>query len=375
MSDNSLLNRQKILLDLARSLSRIKELESLLLFIAKKTSEIMDVERCTVFLLDEEKDELWSIIATGEEGEIRFSADKGIAGYVVRTGEIVKIDDPRNDDRWNPEIDKETGFETKSLLTVPLYDYDDDISGVYQVLNKKSGKFDDEDVDMLTAISSQVSISIQHIKALESREKMFESLVETMAETIDMRDPLTAGHSRSVMHYSTRIAKKLGLSEEEIKVIKYSAYLHDYGKVGVKDRILLKPGRLNQEQRRKVEKHAEYTRRILNRIDFEKELCAIAEVAYLHHERLDGSGYPHGLRGEEIPIGARIIAVADVYDALTSRRHYRDPLPDDEAYDYLLKWSGVKFDERVVEVLGMVLENEGRIIEDFLNEAFLKKNG
>jgi HD-GYP domain-containing protein (c-di-GMP phosphodiesterase class II) len=371
-SAEELINRQYILLELAKSLSRIKDLKKLLNYIADRTSEIMDVERCSVFLLDNKTNELWSIIATGEDEEIRFSADKGISGYVCKTGETLIINNPREDHRWNPDIDKETGFITESLLTVPIYDHDDNIMGVFQVLNKRVGEFENEDVEMLSAVASQVSIAIQNTLALEKREKMFESLLETMAETIDMRDPLTAGHSRNVMRLSTLIAEELGLSEDRIKVIRYSAYLHDYGKVGIDDKILKKPGKLTISERREVKKHADFTKRILIKIDFEDELSDIADIAYLHHERIDGSGYPLGIEGEDIPLETRIITVSDVFDALTSKRHYRERLSREKAYEYLLKWVDVKFDKDVVDALGVVLKREGEFVKKFVENHFLE---
>jgi HD-GYP domain-containing protein (c-di-GMP phosphodiesterase class II) len=174
------------------------------------------------------------------------------------------------------------------------------------------------------------------------------------------------------MRLSTLIAEELGLSEDRIKVIRYSAYLHDYGKVGIDDKILKKPGKLTISERREVKKHADFTKRILIKIDFEDELSDIADIAYLHHERIDGSGYPLGIEGEDIPLETRIITVSDVFDALTSKRHYRERLSREKAYEYLLKWVDVKFDKDVVDALGVVLKREGEFVKKFVENHFLE---
>lgn len=191
---------------------------------------------------------------------------------------------------------------------------------------------------------------------MDARRRMFESLLNALADTIDMRDSTTAGHSMKVMEYSVAIAKKIGLSEQTILVIRYAAYFHDYGKIAVRDAILLKPAGLTKVEMKEAREHVNISRRILERIDFEEELADVPKIAALHHERLDGSGYPLGLIGEQIPLGARIIAVADVFDALTSKRHYHKPISRKKALAFLEEHSGKEFDSEVVRVLKEIVE-------------------
>jgi HD-GYP domain-containing protein (c-di-GMP phosphodiesterase class II) len=132
-------------------------------------------------------------------------------------------------------------------------------------------------------------------------------------------------------------------------MIRVASLLHDYGKIGVPDSILKKPGRLTKEEYEKVKTHALKTQRILEQINFEGLLSQVPEIAGAHHEKMDGSGYPNGLKGEEIPLGARIIAVADFFEAVTAKRHYRDPLPISYAFRLLEKERGIHFDEKVVD--------------------------
>jgi len=352
-----MIKRQEVLLDLGKQLAHIKNIILLLKEIANRTSELMEAERSSVFLYDEDRDELWSIVAEGED-QIRFPASSGIGGYVFRTGEIVIEDDVYNNPSFNKEIDRETGYRTKSMLCVPLYNQKGKMMGVYQVINRHDGSFQKDDVEFLLAIAGQVSVVLQNTILVDNMKRMFESLVDTLAESIDMRDTLTAGHSRRVMEITMKIVEKLRIPNEERKKIKYAAYLHDYGKIILKDAILLKEGPLTSEELTDIRKHVEYTRHILDKIEFEDDLKDVPEIASLHHERLDGSGYPYGLKCDEIPIGSRIIAVSDIFDALTNKRHYRNPLPVRKAFEHLMKESGVKFDSKVVEALRQVLEEE-----------------
>ncbi len=144
------------------------------------------------------------------------------------------------------------------------------------------------------------------------------------------------------------ICNALGLSGDDMDVIRVAALLHDYGKIGVPDAILKKAGKLTREEYRVVQGHAPKTREILSRINFEGIYEQVPEIAGAHHEKMDGSGYPNGLRGTEIPLGSRIIAVADFFEAITAKRHYREPMPIAKAFQLLLEESGRQFDEDVV---------------------------
>jgi len=190
---------------------------------------------------------------------------------------------------------------------------------------------------------------------------MFDSLVDTLAETIESRDPLTAGHSRNVMAYAVGTAKKLGLPPEDVEVIRYAALLHDYGKISLPDDILRKPTTLTPAEYEVIKKHVFYTQQILARIHFEERLKEVPKVAAHHHERLDGSGYPEALGGDDISMGGKIIAVADAFDAMTSRRHYRGPMTVPQAVDVIAEGAGSQYDVEIVGALKRFLIEEGRL--------------
>jgi uncharacterized protein (TIGR02266 family) len=151
-----------------------------------------------------------------------------------------------------------------------------------------------------------------------------------------------------VTEYSVGICNELGLPRDELEMIRVAALLHDYGKIGVPDAILKKEGRLTSEEYDIVMTHAEKTREILSRVNFEGIYCKIPEIAGAHHEKIDGSGYPLGIKGPDIPLGAKIIAVADYFEAITAKRHYREPMPLDDALLLLHDNIGTLFDEQVV---------------------------
>lgn len=358
------MKRLRSLLDIAREINKETDLHALMLKLARKTSEAMEAERSTVFLYDRNSNELWSIVAEGEHREIKFGADSGIAGHVFINRQPLIINDAYRDPRFNRDIDRITGFKTRNCISLPIINAREEALGVLQVLNRISGDFYQEDTEFLEAIANQAAITIENVQLFEERKRMFYSLIDALAESIESRDPYTAGHSRNVMHISMKIAEYMGLPSGEIQTIRYAALLHDYGKIGVPESILWKPGDLTEDEYEKVKTHVIHTKHILSKIDFEKSLDKVPLYASQHHERISGNGYPDGLTGEKISIGGKIIAVADVFESLTSKRHYRDPLSAQEAFIRILEETGKEFAEEPVSALKEFLIDEGNIIED-----------
>jgi putative nucleotidyltransferase with HDIG domain len=201
------------------------------------------------------------------------------------------------------------------------------------------------EVRVLMDAFQSASRAIDHSN--QKLEQAYVDFMGAMAEALDARDPYTAGHSRRVADYSVRIARALGLAEEDLERIRIGAMLHDIGKIGVPDHILHKHEKLTDEEFMRIQQHPQIRRRILERVGrFERFLPAVE----LHHENHDGTGYPHGLRGMEIPIDARIIHVADAYDAMTSDRPYRKRMPEDKVRRILRECSGTQFDPRILDV-------------------------
>jgi HD-GYP domain-containing protein (c-di-GMP phosphodiesterase class II) len=207
------------------------------------------------------------------------------------------------------------------------------------------------DISLLMGIAPVIGISINNANLMEAKFSQFSSFLKVMAASIDARDPLTAGHSEKVTQYSVEVCLELGLPSDELEMIRVAALLHDYGKIGVPDAILKKNGRLTDLEYEIVKTHCYKTRDILDQVNFEGIYRQVPEIAGAHHEKVDGTGYPKGLKGKDIPLGAKIIAVADFFEAVTSLRHYREPMLVEEAFRLLRDGVGSHFDRRIVEAL------------------------
>lgn len=237
----------------------------------------------------------------------------------------------------------------RSMICCPIQ-HEDEGTGVLVVESLDSNRpLLQSDVNLLMGITPVIGLSIKNAESIESRERQMTSILEALAATIDARDPLTAGHSNRVTEYAVGICQEMGLPRAYTEMVRVAALLHDYGKVGVPDNILKKNGHLTAEEYESVKTHAGKTREILDRINFEGVFRQVPLVAESHHEKMDGSGYPKGLKGKEIPLGGRIIAVADFFEALNAKRHYREPMPPEEILEMLRDGSGSHFDPRVVE--------------------------
>lgn len=262
---------------------------------------------------------------------------------------------------------------------MPIKNLQQKIIGAFQVLNKLEGYFTDEDEDLLVAIGSSAGIALENAQLFKTQQKMleeqkivFDSFIETLAASIDARDKITAGHSSRVRMYSTLIARAMNLPENEINIIEKAAILHDIGKIGIRDSVLQKEGRLTDEEYRHIQSHVQITHDILHKIHMSDDFKKVTEIACSHHEKFDGTGYYRDLSGKNIPLGGRILAVSDVFDAITSKRHYRDKMPIEKVMSILLKDSGTHFDKEVVDVF-MNLHCDS-IIKVFLTENHLELN-
>ncbi len=342
---------------IARSVNAQTNLDKLLNTIAEQTRIVLNADRCSVFLYDKETGELWSKIALGiESEEIRFPADKGFAGHVFQTGTTVRIKDTYKDKRFNKDIDKHTGYRTYNMLCMPIRNIKFEIIGVFQVLNKKDGEFTASDEDILLAIGTNAGIAVENNQLfkiqqqmLDEQQQLFAEFIDTLAASIDARDKITLGHSTRVKMYSELISKQLNLNKNIIEIISKAAMLHDIGKIGIKDAVLQKKGALTKEEYEQIKEHVKITYDILRKTNLNSFFKEIAEIAASHHEKYDGTGYFRGLKGEEIPFGGRILAVSDVFDAITSVRHYRNKMPMKEVFKIMSGGKNKHFDGNIID--------------------------
>jgi hypothetical protein len=466
------------ILEVAKAMIAERNLDTLLPLILKEAARVVEADRCSLFIVDRARNELWSRVAQGANQEIRLPIGQGIAGSVAATGEIINIKDAYDDARFNREFDVKNGYRTKSILCVPMRDTRGDITGVIQALNAFDGTFDGEDEELLLALGGQAAQAIENAMLHEEISRLFEGFVQASVMAIESRDPTTAGHSGRVASLTTALAeaselapsgpyKDLKFSTEQIQEIRYASLLHDFGKIGVREPVLVKAeklyphelevlkqrfelarkdrqlasmlrridavkirgdraieeidgeeserltrelkevddalefilqcnrptvlaqggferltglsslsfndsrerphmlltpnevqvlsiprGSLSATERREIESHVTHTFRFLSQIPWTRTLKRVPEIAYAHHEKLDGKGYPRALAAERIPPQSKMMAISDIYDALTaSDRPYKKAVPHEKALDILhMEAKGGQLDAELLRI-------------------------
>jgi HD-GYP domain-containing protein (c-di-GMP phosphodiesterase class II) len=454
------------ILEVAKALVAERDLDKLLTLILQASKRVVDADRCSLFLVDRERSELWTKVAQGSAKEIRIPLDRGIAGAVATSGQSINIADAYADPRFNPAVDKQTGYHTKAILCVPMRSAEGEVVGVVQALNKIDGThFDSEDEELLGALGGQAAAAVNNALLHQEIEQLFEGFVRASVVAIESRDPTTAGHSGRVARLSVGLSdalpragdsagrwKESRLSSQERQELRYAALLHDFGKVGVRENVLVKAnkleplelenlrgrfetiyvqeelaserlkvqmllstpgegsreriiaietqlvakkrelsemfefvlscnkptvlaeghfdrlgeiakttfqgpfggeqrgflsnneviklsvrkGSLTEDERREIESHVTHTYRFLTQIPWTRTLKRVPDIAYGHHEKLTGRGYPRSLKEADIALPTRMMTISDIYDALTaSDRPYKRAMSKDKAYDIL----------------------------------------
>jgi HD-GYP domain-containing protein (c-di-GMP phosphodiesterase class II) len=453
------------ILEVAKALVAERDLDRLLKLIVDAAARVVDADRVSLFLVDRERGQLWTKVAQGTK-EIRIPLGSGIAGAVAANGDCLSLPDAYDDPRFNQTIDRETGYRTKAILCVPMRSLEGEVVGVLQALNKLGrDRFDAEDQELLEALGGQAAAAVNNALLHREIEQLFEGFVRASVVAIESRDPTTAGHSGRVARFSVALGDALpragasagrwkgaSLSAQERQELRYAALLHDFGKVGVRENVLVKAnkleplelanlrgrfetiyvqeellaerakveallalpaaeararvallderlqarrrelaemfefvlscnkptlldegsferlgeiakgsfrgpfggdprgfltdnevlklsvrkGSLTEDERREIESHVSHTYRFLTQIPWTKALKQVPDIAYGHHEKLTGRGYPRSLKDPQIVLPTRMMTISDIYDALTaSDRPYKRAVPKDKAYDIL----------------------------------------
>ncbi len=452
------------ILDVAKAMTAERDLDQLLPLILSQASRVVEADRCSLFVLDRDRNELWSKVAQGTEGEIRLALGDGIAGTVAQTGEVINIPDAYADDRFNSSFDAAHHYRTRNVLCVPMRDAAGDVTGVIQALNRREGHFTEEDAELLMALGGQAAVAIENALLHDEIQRLFEGFVSASVVAIESRDPSTAGHSGRVAaltvglagaleHLATGTYAVTRFRVQEIQELRYASLLHDFGKVGVREPVLVKAnklyphelellqarfemarqhrqlesyrrrleavrtrgekalaeieaeenawlsrefeeldqllefvlscnrptvlaqggferleeigridfqtsrgearplltsdevkvlsiprGSLSTEERLEIESHVEHTFRFLKQIPWTRALSQVPEIAYAHHEKLNGNGYPRAIPAPVIPVQSKMMAISDIFDALTaSDRPYKKAVPVPLALDILHK--------------------------------------
>ncbi len=253
----------------------------------------------------------------------------------------------REDDRSTVDAEKRTAVdeEIHNLVAIPIY-VRDDFSGVVVCANRADG-FEEVDDDVLLSLGDHAGAVLENSRLHGDLRSAYLATVSVLAEAIEAKDALLGGHSASVSRYVAAMAGKIGLDGRRREELIFGSLLHDVGKIGISERILLKPAALTEEERSVIELHPRIGFRLLQQVP---ALRGIAPAVLHHHERYDGTGYPAGLRGEQIPIEARIVSVVDSFSAMTGHRPYRDPMTIEEACTELQRCAGTQFDPEIARM-------------------------
>jgi hypothetical protein len=334
----------KLLNHISRSLTRCEDSSAVISCLLESLSGMPEVERVTVLLYDRRRREFQ--VGGSREAE-------GAGGAVTPRDEPVARVLAKGAARRGYDWGRDEFY-----LCAPLAAGQHVGGAVY--LSTRERAFEGEELELLITVGQQAGLALENLRLLGEQRRTCESLMHALALSIDARDEITAGHSARVAVYSAGIARHLGLPPAQERLTYYAGLLHDYGKIAVRDEVLCKPARLTPAEYEDIKQHASYTLSILSKIHFTEDLADVPHVASCHHERPDGLGYPRGLRRDEIPVGARIIAVADFFDALTVERHYRRPMPVEEVFELLDGGRDTQFDGAVLDAFRRYYEAELR---------------
>ncbi len=358
----------ELIFEYVAKISQEKNLDNLLMMMADLGRELVTSDRCTLWLVDEKNGELWTKVAHGIP-EIRIPSDTGVVGHAIRGGEPVIINDAYSDERFNTDVDKQTGYRTRNIIALPIRNAEDQIIGAYQAINKmtKEAAFDDSDLKHLVLAATYSGNALEAALLNREIEETQKEIIFTMAEVGESRSKETGNHVKRVAEYSKILAQGMGMSEEEAELLKMASPMHDIGKVGIPDAVLKKPGKLTDEEFDIMKSHAAMGYDMLKNSS-RRILKAAATVAHEHHEKWNGRGYPRGLSGEEIHIYGRITAIADVFDALGSDRVYKEAWELEKILNLFKEERGEHFDPRLVDVFFEKLPDILEIRERFKDE-------
>lgn len=341
-------------------ISHEKEVNKILMHMANMGRELVVADRCTLWLLDKATNELWTKVAHGID-TIRIPADAGIVGHAIANQEPIIINDAYSDSRFNPEVDKKTGYKTRNIIVYPIFDTEGVIIGAYQAINKmtKAKKFSDKDLEYISLAATYSGKVLESAILYEEIEQTQKEIIFTMAEVGESRSKETGNHVKRVAEYSKVLALAYGMSDIEADILHMASPMHDIGKIGIPDAVLLKPGKLDESEFEVMKTHAEIGYQMLKNSN-RRILKAASIVAHEHHEKYNGKGYPRGLKGEEIHIHGRITAIADVFDALGSDRVYKKAWDLEKILNLFQEEKGQHFDPKLVDLF---MENLDELLE------------
>ncbi len=352
-------NQLHLILSSSRLLNSQLESEKMLSLVLTKAMAVVQAEAGTLWL-SMENSLIRPVVVEGIKKEqlesLHLKSGEGIAGRVIKKNEPILVEDVRNEPGWASRFDHETGFMTLSILCIPLRS-GNRVIGCLELVNKiNDGCFSPKDLNLSMIFAGHVAVALENNRLYLENKKLLESVILVLSSTLNAKEPYAREHSERVTKLSLAVGQALGLSTYDLEVLKWTALLHDVGKIGVSDQILLKTESLHNGDWDEIMKHPRIGSDILHELQPSYLAEKICKGVLGHHEKFDGSGYPEGLKNVHIPLFARIIAVADAYDAITSDRPYRKQAGKEEALKEIKCCSGTQFDPEIVRVFLQIVD-------------------
>ena len=347
----------RIVYELQQDIASEIKINNVLNRILDRTAQILKYDHGVILLVNKRRKLEPRAYRNMESNRVRLLS-KTLIRHVAKEKKGLIASDILEDDRFN-KAESVMMSGMRSTMAVPIL-HRKEVLGVIVIQScAQVGAFTEKDLHLMMNIANHTAQFIKNSLLHEEIRNSFTSAIRTLSAMVDARHPLTAGHSERVARLSLSIGKALGLKGNQLEVLNYAALLHDIGKIGISDRVLLKDGPFDDFEREEMNSHPIKTKDILEKFHFPRMLKNVPSIAALHHERIDGEGYPEGLRGDKLPFESKIIAVADVFDALTSSRDYpkydetgkplySQRMPVSEAVAIIEKEAGTHFEPEIV---------------------------
>ena len=344
---------KRLLARIGTAMNSYEGIDNLLSLIIENSAAALEAQMGALMLVDGERQELyvksaWSSNGQAADRDLRLKLGEGIPGCVAKEHRAM-----RGTVRSSLLGFTNSHQEETAILSVPLQLRDHPI-GVLTVLRENLQRpFTEDDEMLLGSIGSQMAVAIENYRLNLDVERTYLETIMALALAVEAKDPYSAGHSKRVGYYAMKIGEQMGLNEEMLRTLNDAGVLHDIGKIGIKDEILLKPAPLTADERKIMQQHSVIGEAIVRPI---RSLGKVVALVRHHHERFDGGGYPNGLKGQDIPLGARILAVADTYDAIVTDRPYRKRITLEQAKAELRRNAGTQHDPVIIEAFLKLLE-------------------
>ncbi len=321
----------------------------------------LNASAASLLVLDKRNQKLYFKYANGpaasEVKRLHISRQSGIAGWIARNGKPLLVNDAEKNRNFYRQIDQATGFQTKSIIGVPILS-EGKVAGVIEVLNKNDGTlFTRTDLNVMLEVAATMGLAMESARANIDLRDSFRGAMAAVVSLADAREISGRSHSERVAEYALKAADFLNMGKEARQDLEFAALLHDIGKLTMPDRILNKAEKLTDQEWERIRRHPVIGYKLFCNIPVLREA---AKLILHHHERYDGRGYPEGLQGEDIPLGARILAVADAYDYMTTGHAHREALSKARAFVELFQNARTQFCPAAVKALSVALQNEPR---------------